>query len=119
MMGKCFMSVWVGGGACFNKIFLFTSHTSQCTAWLNQALKRAWMKILSICSRGKYIRSLLQSLGFGMQNNYLWMIFPGKQEKVTSVKVKDSSFFYSISLLVWVKVLEVLPIILLQVNGRV
>lgn len=118
------MLLWLqgGGGGCFNKIFLFTSSTGQCIAWLNQALKRAWMKILSICGRGKNIRSLLQSLGFRMQNNYLWMIFPGKQENVTSVKVKDLVFFYSTSssgLLSWVKVWEVLPIIQLQVSRRV
>lgn len=51
------------------------------------------MKTLSICSRGENIRSLLQSLGFRMQNNYLWMIFPGKQEEVTSVMIKDFGFF--------------------------
>lgn len=72
----------------FNKIVMFTSNTRHCNACLNQVLKKAWMKMWNIFSIGENTRSVLQSLDFGLKGDHMWIVFAGKQEKVTLVKGK-------------------------------
>lgn len=74
---------------------------------------------LNSCSNQENTGSRLQILGFGLQNNPMWVIFPGKQEKVTPVKVKDCFVYRAPHIVVWLKIWGVLTVILSQVSGRI